>query len=75
MNTIKIETGKGLKGILIGILEPIKVNVSPSDSDYRSVFEFIGTIDNPIDAIKNYGKGVYESLNILSVDEHLNIEG
>lgn len=73
MNTLRLETGKGLKAILIDVLKPIKVNTKEGSNKYRSEFEFIGIIDNPIEALKNYGKGVYESLEILGIDENLNI--
>jgi len=68
MKTITIECGKGLQNILIDILEPIKLRKSEGTTNSRSTFEFIGTVDKPVQKIKNYGKGVYECLNIISVD-------
>jgi len=68
MNTIKIECGKGLQSILIEILKPIELRKSDGLTITRTTFEFIGVEDNPIQKIKDYGKGVYESLNIISLD-------
>ena len=68
MATITIETGKGLQPILVQILRPISLIKSQGDTNFRATFEFIGTIDNPIQKIKDYGKGVFECLNIISVD-------
>ena len=67
MIIIKIETGTGLQAILVDILKPIKLRKSDSSVPHRAQFEFIGTVDNPIEAIKIYGKGIYECLNILEV--------
>jgi len=66
MTTLKLETGKGLQSILIDILKPIKVIKTEGSTQYRVIFEFIGTIDNPICELKKYGKGVFESLDIIS---------
>lgn len=68
MNTIILETGKGLQATLIEILKPIKVKKTDGTTQYRSTFEFIGVVDNPIEAIKKYGKGVFENLNIIKVE-------
>lgn len=68
MNTIIIECGKGLQTTLIDILKPLKTIKTDGSNIYRTTFEFIGTEDNPIELIKNHGKGVYECLNIISVD-------
>lgn len=67
MTTLRLETGKGLQATLVDILQPIKMNKKEGSTQYRSEFEFIGTIDNPIEAIKKYGKGVYESLTIIEL--------
>jgi len=68
MNTIKIECGKGLQSILIEILQPIKMIKSDGTTIYRATFEFIGVLENPIQRIKDYGKGVFECLNIISIE-------
>jgi hypothetical protein len=68
MITITIECGKGLQSILVEILQPIKMRISEGTSCYRSTFELIGVVDNPIQKIKNYGKDVFECLNIISID-------
>lgn len=67
MTTLKLETGKGLQSILIDILNPIKMVKSEGSNKYTSVFEFIGTVDNPIQKLKDHGKGVYESVTIIEV--------
>lgn len=68
MTTITIECGKGLQSLLIEILQPISIRKSEGTTHYRSTFEFIGVLDNPIERIKNYGHGVLECLNIISVE-------
>ena len=68
MTTITIECGKGLQSTLVEILKPIKLNKSEGTTYSRTTFEFIGTVDNPIQKIKDYGKGVFECLNIISVE-------
>lgn len=68
MENITIECGKGLQSILIEILEPIKINKSEGTTQYRTTFEFIGVLNNPIALIKNYGHGVFECLNIISIN-------
>lgn len=65
MTTLKLETGTGLQSTLINILKPIKTVKTSGSNQYRTVFEFIGTEDNPIDLLKEYGKGVYESVTII----------
>ena len=66
MKTLKLETGKGLQATLVNILKPIKLVKSEGSTEYRNVFEFIGTEDNPIQKLKDYGKGVYESVTIIN---------
>ena len=68
MTTIKIECGKGLQSTLFEILEPIKLIKSEGTTYSRSTFELVGVLDNPIQRIKDYGKGVFECLNIISVE-------
>ena len=68
MNNITIEFGKGLQSRLIDILKPIKTIKENCDNQSRIKIEFIGVIDNPIQKIKDYGHGVFECLNIISVD-------
>lgn len=66
MNTIVIDSPSGLQKILIDILKPISFKKSQL-SEFRQKMEFIGTIDNPVLEIKNYGKGVYECIKIVNV--------
>jgi len=68
MNTITIECGKGLQSILIDVLKPIKMNKSDGTTNSRTTFEFIGVENNPVQKLKDYGKGVFECLNIISQD-------
>ena len=68
MNNITIECGKGLQAILVEILKPISMIKSEGTTMHRSTFEFIGVEDSPINKIKSYGKGVFECLNIISVN-------
>lgn len=68
MTTITIECGKGLQSTLVEILEPIELRKSEGTTYSRSTFELVGVLDNPIQRIKDYGKGVFECLNIISVE-------
>lgn len=69
MNTITIECGRGLQSILIEILKPIKMNKTEViGSNSRLIFELIGVEDNPVQKLKDYGNGVFECLDIMSVD-------
>jgi len=68
MTTITIEAGKGLQSTLIEILKPIKTRISEGSDRYRATFELIGVINDPIQKLKDYGKGVFECLNIISID-------
>ena len=65
MFTLKLETGKGLQSTLVQILKPIKMVKTEGSNKYRTIFEFIGTEDNPIQLLKDYGKGVYENVTII----------
>ena len=47
---------------------PIKLIKSEGTTYSRSTFELVGVLDNPIQRIKDYGKGVFECLNIISVE-------
>lgn len=68
MTTITIETGKGLQSTLIDILKPIGLNKSEGSSRYRATFELVGVLDNPIQKLKDFGGGVFECLNIISIE-------
>ena len=65
MKTLTLETGKGLQHILVKILKPIKMVKTEGSTKYRATFEFIGTIDNPIDELKKYGKDIFKSVVII----------
>lgn len=69
MNTITIECGRGLQSILIEILKPIKMNKAEViGNNSRLIFELIGVEDNPVQKLKDYGRGVFECLDVKSVD-------
>jgi len=68
MNTITIECGKGLQAILVDILKPLSLRKSDGKTQYRATFELVGVEDNPIQLLKDYGHGVFECLNIISIN-------
>lgn len=68
MINITIECPRGLQTQLIDILKPIKLNKTISSDKNKSIFEFIGVEDNPVEKLKAGLNNVFDYLNIIEID-------
>jgi len=65
METILLEAPKGLRTILSDLLKPISTKTTEGSNKYRLVFEFIGTVDKPLDKIHTLDASLFEHITIL----------